>query len=45
VAELQRQQERLDVYAAQARMAIAQLYDRAQLASRATTPEAGDAKR
>jgi len=36
VAELQRQQERLDVYAAQARLAIAQLYDRAQVATRAT---------
>jgi hypothetical protein len=34
VAELQGQQERLDVYAAQARLAIAQLLDRAQLASR-----------
>lgn len=34
VGELQAQQERLDVYAAQARLAIAQLYDRAQVAAR-----------
>jgi hypothetical protein len=32
VAQLQQQQERLDIYAAQARLAIAQLLDRAQLA-------------
>ncbi len=35
VAELVRQQERLDVYSAQARLAIAQLLDRAQIAQRA----------
>jgi hypothetical protein len=40
VAELQRQQERLDVYAAQARLAIAQLYDRAQVAQRSGGPDA-----
>jgi hypothetical protein len=34
VAELESQKERLDVYATQARLAIAQLQDRAQLASR-----------
>lgn len=32
IAELQGQKERLDVYAAQARLAIAQLHDRAQVA-------------
>jgi hypothetical protein len=32
VAELERQKERLDVYGAQARLAIAQLHDRAQVA-------------
>ena len=35
VAELVRQQERLDTYTAQARLAIAQLLDRAQIAQRA----------
>jgi hypothetical protein len=50
VAELQQQQERLDIYAAQARLAVAQLYDRAQLAQRSERSErsentkAGDAK-
>jgi tetratricopeptide (TPR) repeat protein len=34
VAELQRQQERLDIYASQARLAVAQIYDRAQVAKR-----------
>ena len=34
VAELQGQQQRLDLYAAQARLAIAQILDRAQLAQR-----------
>lgn len=34
VAELERQQERLAVYAAQARLAIAQIHDRAQFARR-----------
>ena len=34
VAELERQKERLDVYAAQARLAMAQIHDRAQLARR-----------
>jgi hypothetical protein len=34
VAELQGQQERLRVYSAQARLAIAQILDRAQLARR-----------
>ena len=34
VAELERQIERLDVYAAQARLAMAQIHDRAQLARR-----------
>jgi len=42
VAELESQKERLDVYAAQARLAIAQLYDRAQVAGRT---EGSDAKR
>jgi hypothetical protein len=37
VAELERQQERLAVYAAQARLAIAQIHDRAQFA-RSTEP-------
>jgi hypothetical protein len=45
VDELQAQQQRLDVYAAQARLAIAQLLDRAQLASRdGRNAEHGDAK-
>jgi hypothetical protein len=39
VAELERQQERLDVYTAQARLAMAQIHDRAQLARR-IEPEA-----
>ncbi|CAD5374964.1 conserved exported hypothetical protein [Rubrivivax sp. A210] len=34
VAELEAQQQRLDVYAAQARLAMAQIHDRAQLARR-----------
>ncbi len=34
VAELESQKERLDIYAAQARLALAQLQDRAQLAGR-----------
>lgn len=37
-AELQGQQERLRVYAAQARLAIAQILDRAQLAQRSERP-------
>ncbi len=43
VAELQGQQERLRIYAAQARLAIAQILDRAQLAQRsdAAAPAAG----
>ncbi len=40
-AELESQKERLDIYAAQARLALAQLQDRAQLAGRGDT----DAKR
>jgi hypothetical protein len=40
VAELLRQKQRLAAYATQARFAVAQLYDRATLA----THEAGDAK-
>jgi hypothetical protein len=43
VAELQNQKERLDAYAAQATLAIAQIMDRAQLAQKADTP-AGAAK-
>ena len=39
VAELESQQERLAVYAAQARLAIAQIHDRAQFARRDGTPE------
>ncbi len=38
VAELQGQQERLGIYAAQARLAIAQILDRAQLAQRSERP-------
>lgn len=38
VAELEGQQERLEVYATQARLAIAQLLDRAQLAQRKPEP-------
>lgn len=38
VAELQGQQERLRLYAAQARLAIAQILDRAQLAQRGERP-------
>jgi hypothetical protein len=38
VAELERQQQRLDDYAAQARLAIAQLHDRAQVAQRSDSP-------
>jgi hypothetical protein len=40
VAELQSQKERLDLYAAQARLAIAQILDRAQLAQRSDRPAA-----
>ena len=40
VAELQRQKERLAVYATQARFAVAQLYDRAKLAQDAGGPRA-----
>lgn len=39
VAELQAQQQRLVVYTAQARLAIAQILDRAQLAQRGGAPE------
>ena len=46
VAELESQKERLEVYAQQARLAIAQLHDRAQLAqSRNATPGGSDAPR
>jgi hypothetical protein len=38
VAELERQQQRLDDYAAQARLAIAQIHDRAQVAQRSDAP-------
>lgn len=41
VAELQGQQERLRVYAAQARLAIAQILDRAQLAQRSERAPGG----
>ena len=43
VAELEGQKQRLDLYAAQARLAIAQILDRAQLAQRSDrpTPAAG----
>jgi len=41
IAELERQKERLDVYSGQARLAIAQLHDKAQIAGRTDT----DAKR
>lgn len=37
IAELERQQERLAIYAAQARLAIAQIHDRAQFARRGDT--------
>ena len=37
IAELERQQERLSIYAAQARLAIAQIHDRAQFARRSDT--------
>jgi hypothetical protein len=40
-AELQGQQERLDTYAAQARLAIAQILDRAQIAQRQERPPEG----
>ena len=43
VAGLQGQQERLDLYAAQARLAIAQILDRAQLAQRSDKPVAAPA--
>jgi len=43
VAELQGQQERLDVYAAQARLAMAQIQDRSQLAQRGSTSPAAPA--
>ncbi len=42
VAELESQKERLDTYAAQARLAIAQILDRAQLAQRSERPSADD---
>ena len=41
VAELQAQQERLTVYAAQARLAIAQIHDQAQFARRTDAAPAG----
>ncbi len=41
VAALQSQQQRLDVYAAQARLAIAQILDRAQVASSRTDDDDG----
>jgi len=41
VAELQAQQERLGIYAAQARLAIAQIYDQAQFARRTDAAPAG----
>ena len=44
VAELESQKERLDLYAAQARLAIAQILDRAQLAQRSDKPAAPGAK-
>ena len=43
VAELEGQKERLDLYAAQARMAIAQIMDRAQLVQNASGPGPGAA--
>ena len=45
VAELTRAQQRLAEYQTQARFALAQLYDRASLATNSTTKEAGDAPR
>jgi hypothetical protein len=45
VAELEGQKERLEVYATQARLAIAQLLDRAQLAQAAPTPASTEAPR
>lgn len=42
VAELEQQQERLVVYAAQARLAIAQIHDRAQFARHADAPPQRD---
>jgi len=45
VAELTRAQQRLAEYQTQARFALAQLYDRASLATNATTKETGDAPR
>lgn len=44
VAELQAQQERLAVYAAQARLAIAQIHDQAQFARRSDAAPAGAAQ-
>lgn len=44
VAELQAQKERLDAYAAQATLAIAQIMDRAQLAQRGDKAEPGGAR-
>ena len=44
VAELESQKERLDLYAAQARLAIAQILDRAQLAQRSDKPATPGAK-
>ena len=41
VAELEGQKQRLDLYGAQARLAIAQILDRAQLAQRGDTPAVG----
>jgi hypothetical protein len=40
VAELQNQKDRLDAYAAQATLAIAQIMDRAQLAQKGDAPAA-----
>lgn len=43
IAALEAQKDRLDTYAAQARLAVAQLQDRAQVVSRAPTPAAAPA--
>jgi len=45
IASLEEQKQRLAGYTAQARIAVAQLYDRATLGPAATTKEGADAKR